>query len=162
LGGPANAQLRFVTAVRHWTVGSVTRIAVEVSGDFEIRSDRLHNPERIYFDIHDSRPQFGSPRAYTEDVGDPLLKRVAIAETAPGVRRIVLDWAEGVEATPSQLTNPSRLMIELRRGVPTDAPPPQVISMVVPLSPTPPVPAPSTPAVLPPAPKVPLSAVTSE
>ena len=44
-----------VTAVRHWSLGSVTRIAVEVSGEFEYRSDRLHNPDRIYYDILNAR-----------------------------------------------------------------------------------------------------------
>jgi hypothetical protein len=36
-----------VSGIRHWEVGEVTRVAVEVSGDFEIRSDRLHSPERL-------------------------------------------------------------------------------------------------------------------
>jgi hypothetical protein len=37
-------------------VGDVTRVAIEVSGEFQYRSDRLHNPERIYFDILNARP----------------------------------------------------------------------------------------------------------
>ena len=56
-----------VTAVRHWSLGEVTRIAVEVSGDFHYRSDRLHNPERIYFDISKAHNGLGV-RYYAEDV----------------------------------------------------------------------------------------------
>jgi len=61
--------LTSVTAVRHWSQTDVTRVAVEVTGDFLFRTDRLHNPERVYFDILNSRPLAGSgaftPRSLT-------------------------------------------------------------------------------------------------
>jgi N-acetylmuramoyl-L-alanine amidase len=137
IAGPARAQLRSVTAVRHWSVGGVTRVAIEVTGQFEMRSDRLHDPERLYFDILNAEPRFENRRRlFTEDLNDPQLKRVRVAETNPGVTRVVLELADGVEATTSQLTNPNRLMVELRRTVPpSDAPPPQVVSGSVPGSP---------------------------
>ncbi len=123
--GPALAELHLVTAVRHWSVGNVTRVAIEVTGQFEIRSDHLHNPERIYFDILNARPKFANGRRFlNEPIDDALLKRVRVAETTPGVTRVVLDLADGVEATPSQLINPNRLMIELRHGAPDAGPPP--------------------------------------
>ena len=140
----AYAQPHSVTAVRHWAVGDVTRVAIEVSGEFQYRSDRLHNPERIYFDIVNARPHF-ERKLYSEEVTDKLLKRVRVAETAPGTTRVVLELGDGVEASPSQLTNPHRLMVELRAGA---APP---------ASPLVPTPAPIPPAVitaLPPAPKL--------
>ena len=63
-----------VTAVRHWVVGEITRVAVEVSGDFEFRTDRLHNPERVYFDILNARPYIAQKRAFTETLDDPRAK----------------------------------------------------------------------------------------
>src|SRR5271157_5651972 len=105
-----NTPVLAITAVRHWSLPDVTRVAVEVSGEFQFRSDRLHNPERVYFDIPNSRPHV-TPRAwYTENLDDRLLKRIRVAETAPGISRVVLDLAEGVEVTSSQLANPARLM----------------------------------------------------
>jgi N-acetylmuramoyl-L-alanine amidase len=115
--------IQSVTAIRHWTVGDVTRVAVEVTGEFETRSDRLHNPERIYFDILNARPRFGERRLFSEEVNGKLLKRVRAAETAPGVTRVVLELEDAVEANPSQLANPNRLMIELRPGTPPAIPP---------------------------------------
>ena len=47
MGQPSRAQLHSVTAVRHWSLPGTTRIAIEVTGDFEYRTDRLHNPERV-------------------------------------------------------------------------------------------------------------------
>ena len=109
-----------VTAVRHWSLGDVTRIVVEVSGDFHYRSDRLHNPERIYFDIVNARNALGV-RFYAENVSDPVVNRIRVAEANPGTTRVVIDLAGDVRATTTQLANPGRLIIELR-NVPAPAP----------------------------------------
>jgi N-acetylmuramoyl-L-alanine amidase len=111
-----------VTAVRHWSVGGVTRVAVVVSGQFQVSGDRVHDPERVYFDIPDTKPLLGQ-RLFTQEVNEKLLKRVRVAETTPGVTRVVLELGERVEATQSQLTNPYRLMIELRMRDASGAPP---------------------------------------
>jgi N-acetylmuramoyl-L-alanine amidase len=107
-----------VTAVRHWSLGGVTRIAVEVSGEFQYRTDRLQNPDRVYYDIVNARPNFDNKRLYAEDLGDAFVKRIRVAETLPGVTRVVLDLAAGVEAAASVLSSPDRLIIELRGGAP--------------------------------------------
>jgi N-acetylmuramoyl-L-alanine amidase len=124
--------------VRNWSVGDVTRIAIEVSGEFEFRTDRLHNPERVYYDIVGARPLIDGRRIFSKLLeGDRLVQRVRVAETNPGTTRVVLDLGTDPEITTSKLSNPSRLIIELRAGkaplVPTET-------------------APSAPAVRPPAP----------
>jgi N-acetylmuramoyl-L-alanine amidase len=119
-----------VSAVRHWSLGSVTRIAVEVSGEFQYRSDRLQSPDRIYYDILNARPNFeNNKRLYTEDLTDALVKRIRVAETLPGVTRVVLDLAPGVGAAASVLSSPDRLIIELRSGPSpaVTAPPPVTV-----------------------------------
>jgi N-acetylmuramoyl-L-alanine amidase len=159
------APLHSVTAVRHWSLSDVTRVAVEVSGDFHYRSERLHNPERVYYDISNARPRMGSEKRalYSEIIDDKLVQRVRVAETNPGVTRVVLDLGAAVEVSASQLGNPYRLIIELRAmtGTPTAAAPtaeiePPVSSVKVtapkPLPAPPPVaPAPAPPPAKPPA-----------
>ena len=103
-----------VTAVRHWSLGEVTRVAVEVSSPFDFRTDRLHNPERVYFDVLNTKPRINSKRTWAETVDDKMLQRIRVAETNPGVTRVVLDLTGKVDATTSTLTNPHRLIIELR------------------------------------------------
>jgi uncharacterized protein (DUF1684 family) len=61
----SHRSMRVVTAVRHWQLGDITRVAIEVSGPFEIRTDRLHKPERLYFDILDSYPSVDSRRSFS-------------------------------------------------------------------------------------------------
>jgi N-acetylmuramoyl-L-alanine amidase len=120
--------LHSVTAVRHWSLNGVTRVAIEVSGDFQFRTDRLHNPERLYFDILDARPRMPSRRLYSEDLDDKLVKRIRAAETKPGITRVVLELNADVDATTSQLANPNRLIIEVRGAAPGAAVPPEITS----------------------------------
>lgn len=119
----ARPAVNSVTALRHWLLTDVTRIAIEVSGEFEFQTDRLHNPERIYFDILNARPRLDSRRFYTQTLEDKLVQKVRATETKPGVTRIVLDLAADAVATTSQLTNPDRLIIELRAAPATPAAP---------------------------------------
>src|SRR5512141_1997983 len=106
-----------VTSVRFWSLGDVTRIAIEVSSDFTFKYNHLSDPERLFFDIHGARPNLTSGArngAHTIAVGDALLDQIRVAETQPEVTRVVLDLAQTTSVTTSQLSNPSRLMIELR------------------------------------------------
>ena len=100
-----------VTAVRFWSAGDTTRVAVEVSGEFKYKSDSLETPPRLFFDVQDSRPGMAQR---TIAVGDRLLKQIRIAETQPGTTRIVLDLEQNADFSASQLSNPERLMVEIR------------------------------------------------
>ena len=106
-----------VTAVRFWSLGDVTRIAIEVSSDFTFKYNHLADPERMFFDIHGARPNLTNGArngAHAIPVGDALLGQIRVAETQPEVTRVVLDLAQTASVTTSQLSNPNRLMIELR------------------------------------------------
>ena len=103
-----------VTAVRFWTLSEVTRIAIETNGEFRFRSDRLNNPDRLFFDLLATKPRLGVKGMQVTPVDDKLLKRIRVAETQPGMTRVVLDLESPVDYTASQLSNPDRLMIELR------------------------------------------------
>ncbi len=103
-----------VTAVRFWSLGDVTRIAIEVSSDFTFKYNQLPNPERLFFDIHGARPQLTSKASHVIAVGDDLVQQIRVAETQPEVTRIVIDLVQVASVTTSQLSNPNRLVIELR------------------------------------------------
>jgi N-acetylmuramoyl-L-alanine amidase len=109
-----------VKAVRFWTLGDVTRIAVETDGDFQVRSDRLENPDRLFFDLVGTQPSLGGRNVTVIPVSDHLVRQIRIAETQRSVTRIVLDMEGPAVATTSHLDNPNRLIIELR--VPNQTP----------------------------------------
>jgi N-acetylmuramoyl-L-alanine amidase len=103
-----------VTAVRFWSLGDITRIAIESDGDFSIRSDRLENPERLFFDLVGAKPTLGTKGIAVIPVSDTLVRQIRVAETQHGVTRVVLDLERSAEATTSHLDNPNRLIIEVR------------------------------------------------
>ena len=103
-----------VGAVRFWSLGDLTRVAIDVSAGFKFHSERLTNPDRLFFDIQGAKPEMIAKGLRTIAVGDGVLKQIRIAETQPGVTRVVLDLEQRVEFTASQLSSPDRLMIELR------------------------------------------------
>ncbi len=121
----ANADTGKVTAVRFWSLGDVTRISIEVSSEFKYRSDRLPEPDRLFFDIQGARPSMVEKGMHVIPVGDALLKQIRIAETQPGVTRVVLDLeahTPAVTYTASQLSGPDRLMVELRTALSDGSP----------------------------------------
>jgi len=111
-----------VGPVRFWSLGEVTRVAIEVSGEFHFTHQRLPNPERAFFDIPEARSIFPVRGIHTIPVGDALLKQIRVAQTQLSVTRVVLDLEPDVEYQTSQLSNPARLIVELRRkGAPAAA-----------------------------------------
>lgn len=105
-----------VTAIRHWSLGEVTRIAIETSGDFRFESDRLSNPERIFFDILEARQRISTNRIHVLTVNDGLVRQIRVGQNRPLVTRIVLDLEGKPEVQVSRLANPSRLIIEVRKA----------------------------------------------
>ncbi len=115
-----------IEAIRFWSFGDVTRIAIETHGDYHMTSDHLDNPPRLFFDLHGLRPPVGRHKGVQiMRVGDRLVQQIRVAETEPGVARIVFDLEVPVEFSSSQLVNPDRLMIELR---PKTSPPPEMLT----------------------------------
>jgi N-acetylmuramoyl-L-alanine amidase len=113
----ADSTLVKVKEVRFWSLGEVTRVAIEVSAEFKYRQDRLSDPDRIFFDIQGARPQMTDRKIFTIPVGDPLVKQIRVAETQPGVTRVVLDLEPHdppLQFTASQLSGPERLIVEVR------------------------------------------------
>ncbi|MBI1787641.1 MAG: N-acetylmuramoyl-L-alanine amidase [Acidobacteria bacterium] len=109
-----------VASIRHWSAEDATRVIIETTGGFKYRSDTLHEPERVFFDLAGVRPRTPIRGIQTIPVGDKFLKRIRVAETQPGRTRVVLDLEERVVHTASVDRKPDRLIIELR--VPRPAP----------------------------------------
>ena len=112
-----------VTAVRFWSLGAVTRIAIQTDGDFQVKTDHLENPDRIFYDLAGTKPTLTHKSLTVIPVSDRFVKQIRVAEPQHNVTRVVLDLETSVEATTSRLENPDRLIIELRaRGDKTTEP----------------------------------------
>jgi len=108
------AEPHHVTAVRFWSLGGVTRIAIETDGDFQVKSDRLDSPDRLFFDLSGTKPILSHKSMTVIPVADHFVKQIRVAEPQHNVTRVVLDLETAVEPTISRLDNPTRLIVELR------------------------------------------------
>jgi N-acetylmuramoyl-L-alanine amidase len=102
-------------AVRFWSFDDVTRIAIETHGEYRLTYDHLSSPPRLLFDLHGSHPLGARQKGIRVfRVGDRLIRQIRVAETEPGISRVVVDLEVPAEFNSSQLINPNRLMIEVR------------------------------------------------
>ncbi len=103
-----------ITGVRHWSFPGLTRIVVDLEAEVSFRSERLTGPDRVYFDLPNTRL---SPalKGKTLAVGDEIVKQIRIAQNQVGVTRVVLDLNSDSEHSVSVLANPPRVVVELRQ-----------------------------------------------
>ncbi len=107
-----SAGLPRVTGIRHWSTPDYTRVAIDVEGGVKFSSRRIASPSRIFFDLHDTRLA-STLVGKSFDVQDGFLKKVRIAQFAPGRTRVVLDVDNLSEYDAFLLPNPYRLIIDI-------------------------------------------------
>jgi N-acetylmuramoyl-L-alanine amidase len=110
-----------VTGIRHWSAADASTVVIDLQDQVQYEAHRLTNPDRIYFDLHDTALAPGLS-AKTIEIGDGLLTRVRVAQPIVGVTRVVLETNSGSNFSVSLEPNPYRLVLEVRRiGVKTQA-----------------------------------------
>lgn len=121
--GDSHAKTGRVQAIRFWSFGDVTRVAIQTQGEYKLFSDQIEHPPRVYFDLTGARPPAAVHHGVQViDIKDRLVKQIRVAEVTPGKTRIVLDLQAPVKVVSSQLVNPDRLMIEIRPRSPAQLP----------------------------------------
>lgn len=109
---PGEAQ---IVSIRYWSWGDVTRVAIGISGDYKMQSGQLDSPLRLYFDLSGLPARSGAAKKqHVIPVQDRLIKQIRVAETAPGVTRVVFDLEALVDYSSTQLAHPDRLIVEVR------------------------------------------------
>jgi N-acetylmuramoyl-L-alanine amidase len=106
------SKLPRVTGVRHWSAPDYTRIAIDVEREVEFDSQRISHPDRIFFDLRDTKLA-STLVGKTFDVDDGFLKKIRVAEFQPGRTRIVLEVDELASYDAFLLPNPYRLIIDI-------------------------------------------------
>ena len=101
-----------VTGVRHWSTPDYTRVAIDVEQEVKFGSQRISNPDRIFFDLHDTKLA-STLVGKTFDVDDGFLKKIRVAEFEPGRTRIVLEVDDLASYDAFLLPDPYRLIIDI-------------------------------------------------
>ena len=109
---PRSGHLPRVTGIRHWSTPDYTRVAIDVESDVKFSSQRIDSPARIFFDLRDTKLA-STLVGKSFDVDDGFLKKVRVAQFAPGRTRVVLEVDNLSDYDAFLLPNPYRLIIDI-------------------------------------------------
>ncbi|MBI2876509.1 MAG: N-acetylmuramoyl-L-alanine amidase [Candidatus Tectomicrobia bacterium] len=112
---PAGTVLRQIRKVEHWSNPTTTRVVITTSGEVRYHGYRLKKPDRLYFDISDTRI---SPalKVRAIPVQDGLLKRIRLAPHPGKTVRVVLDLDTLRDYQTFVLYEPFRIVIDIQGG----------------------------------------------
>jgi N-acetylmuramoyl-L-alanine amidase len=109
---PRSGGLPRVTGIRHWSTPDYTRVAIDVESNVKFSSQRIDSPARIFFDLRDTKLA-STLVGKSFDVDDGFLKKVRVAQFAPGRTRVVLEVDNLSDYDAFLLPNPYRLIIDI-------------------------------------------------
>lgn len=100
-----------VRNIRYWSSQGYTRIIIDLSQPVEFTKKRLSSPDRLYFDLKNSK----IPKEIQSKlpVGDGILKSVRAGQFDPDTVRIVLDLETMEDFNAYILDDPTKLVIDV-------------------------------------------------
>ena len=101
-----------VTGIRHWSTPDYTRVAIDLENEVKFGSQRIANPDRIFFDLRDTKLA-STLVGKTFDVDDGFLKKIRVAQFQPGRTRVVLEVDDLSTYDAFLLPDPYRLIIDI-------------------------------------------------
>ena len=104
-----------VTDLHTWNADNFTRIVVTLEDTVRFDAAHIASPDRIYFDLHKANLGPGLAKK-TIDVQNGLLKSVRVGQNREGVVRLVLDVDGALDYSAYLVSNPYRLVIEVRNN----------------------------------------------
>ena len=111
-----------ITGIHPMSTPESSKVIIDLQDQVQYEAHRLGDPERIYFDLHDTALAPGLS-GKTVEVGDARLVRVRIAQPTPGISRVVLETRNASNFSVSMETDPYRLVVEIRTNGPVDTSP---------------------------------------
>ncbi len=108
----SSGKLPRVTSIRHWSTPDYTRVAIDLEQDVKFGSQRIDHPDRIFFDLYDTKLA-STLVGKSFDVDDGFLKKIRVAQFKPGKTRVVLEVDDLSDYDAFLLPNPSRLIVDI-------------------------------------------------
>lgn len=102
-----------VNSIKHTSEADYTRITVNLDQDVRFDSQRLDHPDRVFFDLKNTRLAsrlLGS----SVNVDDGRVKKIRMAQYKPGRARIVIETDGRASFNASLLLAPPRLVIDVK------------------------------------------------
>ena len=101
-----------VTGIRYWSTPDYTRVAIDLEAEVKYEAGRVPNPDRIFFDLHQTKL---APALIGKsfDVSDGFLRKIRVAQYQRDMARVVLDVDDVSDYSAFLLPNPYRLIIDI-------------------------------------------------
>ena len=119
-----------VSEIRYWSNEDYTRVVVQLDREIEFRKHILSNPNRIYFDLQNTRLR-SDLNGKTYPVNDVFIKQIRVAQNTSNTVRLVLDFEEINKHTVFALYDPFRIVIDTLGGKRPPATPQEVAERTV-------------------------------
>src|SRR5437667_2442661 len=102
-----------VTAIQHTSSPNGSTVIISLQEQVQYEAHRLSDPDRIYFDLHDTAL---APALFGKSiqVNDVHLMQIRIAQPTPGITRVVLQTRTAADFSVRMESNPYRLVIDIR------------------------------------------------
>jgi N-acetylmuramoyl-L-alanine amidase len=113
LGAEERAQVR---DIRYWSSDGYTRVIVDLSRPVDFAQRRLSSPDRIYFDLRNTRIPKEIQNSLS--VGDGILRSVRAGQYDQATVRIVLDLETMDDFSAYILDDPTKLVIDVNAKKP--------------------------------------------
>jgi N-acetylmuramoyl-L-alanine amidase len=106
------SNMPLVTGIRYWSTPDYTRVAIDLEQEIKYEAGRVPDPDRIFFDLHDTKLA-SVLVGKSFDVSDGFLRKIRIAQFQKGLTRVVLDVDDVSDYSAFLLPNPYRLIIDI-------------------------------------------------
>jgi len=106
-----------VSSIRHWSTPDYTRVAIDLENEVEYEAGRIADPDRIFFDLHNTKLA-SELVGKTFEVEDGFLRKIRVAQYQPGLTRVVLEVHDLAEYSAFLLPNPYRLIVDIHGKAP--------------------------------------------
>ncbi len=102
-----------IFGVRFWSGEASTRVVIDLDRKVEIKQDRLQSPPRLFVDLIGTRLH---PNLVGKSfpVGNAFLKQIRLGVNRENVVRVVIDFGEALGHNVFFLSNPDRLVIDVK------------------------------------------------
>jgi N-acetylmuramoyl-L-alanine amidase len=108
-----NGKLVLISNIREWSTPTYTRVVIDLDEEIKFEAGRIPNPDRIYFDLHNTKLT-PALKDHTKEVADGLLKKLRTGTNRVGTTRVVLEVGPVTTYSAFLLPNPYRLVIDVQ------------------------------------------------
>ncbi|HZU29470.1 MAG TPA: N-acetylmuramoyl-L-alanine amidase, partial [Candidatus Angelobacter sp.] len=106
-----------LTAIRHWSTGDYTRVAIDLEQEVKYQAGRVPHPDRIFFDLYGTKLA-SDLVGKSFEVESGFLHKIRVAQYKLNMARVVLDVDDVAEYSAFLLPNPYRLIIDIHGKLP--------------------------------------------